>query len=162
MHSFMKRLAYQLKTWQNFCNKFLNRTFVRHREINSSTQKSSRICMNWWNNFFFKRKRRNINDFTFITIDLDLEALKDNLTQINATAQWSWRTWVAGIDQSHSAIKKPRFLCEILKILTSLTQTEVNVFSRNLSHILYLKCLDASVWDFYSMLGCILIYLKHS
>ena len=35
-------------------------------EINSSTQKSNTICMNWWNNFTFDRKGTNINDFTFI------------------------------------------------------------------------------------------------
>ena len=66
MYSFMRRLVYQRKTWQNFCNKFRKRMFVRHSEINSSTQKSNGICMNWWNNFTFKRKRRNINDFTFV------------------------------------------------------------------------------------------------
>ena len=33
-----------------------------------------------------------------ITIDLDLEALKDYLAQFKATTQWSSRTWVAGID----------------------------------------------------------------
>ena len=34
----------------------------------------------------------------FISIDLDLEALKDILAQIKATAQQYRRTWVAGID----------------------------------------------------------------
>ena len=33
-----------------------------------------------------------------MSIDLDLEALKDIPAQIKATAQWSKRTWVAGID----------------------------------------------------------------
>ena len=55
--------------------------------------------MNWWNNFTFKRKGRNINDFTLsITIDLDLEALKNILAQFKATVQQSRRTWVTGID----------------------------------------------------------------
>ena len=33
-----------------------------------------------------------------ITIDLDVDALKDILAQIYASAQQSKRTWVAGID----------------------------------------------------------------
>ena len=33
-----------------------------------------------------------------IKIDLNFEALKDILAQINATAQWYKRSWVAGID----------------------------------------------------------------
>ena len=73
--------------------------FVRHVEINSCTQKSNRIYMNWWYNFTFKRKGRNISDLPLsITIDLDLEALKDILAQIRATAQGSQKTWVARID----------------------------------------------------------------
>ena len=45
--------------------------------------------MNWWNNFPFKRKRTLPLS---MTIALDLEALKDILAHINATAQQSKRT----------------------------------------------------------------------
>ena len=83
----------------NFCNKFLNRMFFRRGEINISTQKSNRIYMNWWNNFTFKSKGRNINDFTIIFDNIpQFRALKDVLAQIKATAQMSRRTWLAAID----------------------------------------------------------------
>ena len=98
MYSFMGRLVYQLKTWQNFCNISLNKMFVRHVGINSSTQKSNRICINWWNSFTFKRKKRNINDFTFIYYQRPRFRGSKRHPSPNATAQWYKRTWVTGID----------------------------------------------------------------
>ena len=73
--------------------------FFRRGEINISTQKSNRIYMNWWNNFTFKSKGRNINDFTIIYDHIpQIRALKDILAQIKATAQPPRRTWLAAID----------------------------------------------------------------
>ena len=99
MYSFMRRLVYQLKTWQNLCNKFLNKMFVRHSEIDSLPKYLPRYA--WIDEIISPLKEKGEISMTLplsITIDLDLEALKDILAQINATAQRSKRTWVAGID----------------------------------------------------------------
>lgn len=66
MYSVIRKFAYQLKTWKNFCDKFFNIMFIRHRKINSSAQNSKCLCMNWRNNLTFQRKEKFINGFTII------------------------------------------------------------------------------------------------